>query len=76
MSYSCLPNMASIISAHNKKILPETEKLSNERKTCNCRNKNICPLDGSCLIESVIYAFNQTGAIKWTDVFVLSLIHI
>ena len=60
VSYSCLPNMASIISAHNKKILSETEKSSNERKTCNCRNKNICPLDGSCLIESVIYKCHVT----------------
>ena len=29
VSYSCLPNMASIVSAHNKNILSETKKPAN-----------------------------------------------
>ena len=55
VSYSCLPNMASIVSAHNKKILngPSNEKAN--VKSCNCRKRNDCPLDGSCLTENVIY---------------------
>ena len=47
--------MASIVSAHNKKILNDTPKPSNDLRTCNCRNKNACPLNGTCLEESVIY---------------------
>ena len=23
--------------------------------SCNCRNKDLCPLKGSCLIDSVVY---------------------
>ena len=47
-SYSSTHNFASIINAHNKKILNE-----NIRKTtcdsCDCRVKASCPLDGNCL---------------------------
>ena len=56
ISYSCLPNMNTIITAHNKKILHENNQQENniERK-CNCRKKEECPLKGNCLVESVIY---------------------
>ena len=26
-----------------------------DRKDCNCRNKQDCPMDGNCLTESVVY---------------------
>ena len=42
ISYSCMPNIASRIAGHNKKILtpkPTTENI----RTCNCRNKEECP---------------------------------
>ena len=29
-------------------------------KTCNCRQKNTCPLDGNCLQSSVIYQATVT----------------
>ncbi|MCP3851699.1 MAG: hypothetical protein GY694_15895, partial [Gammaproteobacteria bacterium] len=52
ISYSCTKNMASIIATHNKGILqtPKTDE-----KTCNCRKKAQCPLNGNCRVESVIY---------------------
>ena len=55
ISYSCLPNMKNIISGHNNKILNNEEKDPEEKKTCNCRKKQECPLNGNCLTESVIY---------------------
>ena len=50
--------MRNIISGHNNKILNNQEKDPEEKKndkTCNCRKKQECPLNGKCLIESVIY---------------------
>ena len=44
VSYSCLPNISSIISSHNRKILnPDTTDDTTD-KTCNCRAKAECPL--------------------------------
>ena len=60
VSYSCLPNMASIVSAHNKKILSDQPQPEPNKKSCNCRNKNECPLSENCLIESVIYKCHVT----------------
>ena len=54
VSYSCLPNISRIISSHNKKVLNNQPKISNERN-CNCRNKKACPLNGNCLESSLIY---------------------
>ncbi|CAH3146262.1 unnamed protein product, partial [Porites lobata] len=28
--------------------------MRDHRRTCNCRNKNLCPLDGKCLTNNVI----------------------
>ena len=53
VSYSCTPNISSIISAHNKKILGLQEPIVT--KECNCRVKADCPLEGKCLDKSVIY---------------------
>ena len=58
ISYSCLPNMASIISRHNKKILTQS---SNVPAGCNCqKGPSSCPVDGQCLQESVIYTADVT----------------
>ena len=50
VSYSCSPNVNSIIKGHNAKILKPPEE-----KECNCRNKNNCPLDGNCNAREVVY---------------------
>ena len=57
LSYSCMPNIKSIISSHNKALLSDyhwSETQTNE-KECNCRKKDQCPLDGKCLTENVAY---------------------
>ena len=51
ISYSCLRNISSIISSHNRNILsPKQQSFG-----CNCRVKNECPLNGQCQTPSVIY---------------------
>lgn len=56
VSYSCLPNMSSVISSHNKKILT-TDTTPNDI-SCNCRRKESCPLKGKCRDKHVIYLCN------------------
>ena len=57
LSYSCTQNVKSIIKSHNKKVLNEHNSQSqpDNTKTCNCRKKNDCPLNGDCLQNSVVY---------------------
>ena len=54
VSYSCLPNIETIISSHNKRLLSPNDQNDVENKRCNCRTK-ICPLDQNCCQNSVIY---------------------
>ena len=56
ISYSCMPNMESIISSHNKKVLRnENTDTSHSKVECNCRDANLCPLKGKCLKSSIVY---------------------
>ena len=54
VSYSSMPNFASIINSHNKKILNENIAKPTSA-SCNCRVKASCPLDGNCLQSSLVY---------------------
>ena len=47
ISYSCMNNTKQVIDNHNKR--------TRTNKTCNCRQKNNCPLNGNCLQSSVVY---------------------
>ena len=53
ISYSSLPNFASIINSHNKKIINNIPKSS--APTSICRSKTSCPLNGDCLESSLVY---------------------
>ena len=56
ISYSCMPNFASQLKRHNQKILRDnTDNSITEDKTCNCKERNECPVNGSCLTSGVIY---------------------
>jgi hypothetical protein len=58
LSYSCTPNIQQIISGHNRKVLVTAEKQKLQDKDlrmCNCQKSRVCPIDGLCLSESVIY---------------------
>ena len=61
VSYSCMPNMSSIIASHNRKIF--NINTSNSENGCNCRGGvNSCPLNGKCLTEALVYkATVQSG---------------
>ena len=53
ISYSCMPNMAAILSRHNKTLL--ASKNTNVHPPCNCRHKAECPLNGDCRKKAIVY---------------------
>ena len=59
LSYSCMPNMKAVISSHNKNMLPQdhgaTATPLQQPRTCNCKNRSKCPLQGNCVKENVVY---------------------
>ena len=73
VSFSCMPNVATIIKGHNHRILhPEPlagscNTQSDPPRSCNCRKPDECPLGGECLVSSIVYkasveAQGSTGA--------------
>ena len=52
VSYSCMGNISSIISSHNKNIL---NPVSNTKYGCNCRSKESCPLQNKYLTLKIVY---------------------
>ena len=56
-----MKNTKQIIDNNNKQILNSSKHAdksadnTNVIKSCNCRQKNACPLNGNCLQSSVIY---------------------
>ena len=54
VSYSTMQIFESVIRSHNHKILNPQEQDRDDQK-CNCSRKELCPLQGNCLIEQVIY---------------------
>ena len=57
ISYSCTKNMYNILSNHNKRLLNEliTKDRNPDVGSCNCRNKEECPLGGRCNSRNVVY---------------------
>ena len=53
VSYSSLPNIASIINSHNKYIL-NNSKENITPTSCNCKEKSSCPVNGNCQQSSII----------------------
>ena len=56
ISCSCLPNVKSIIKAHNRKILYPSPTIG--RRTCDCINISQYPLQQNCLSNNIIYQAN------------------
>ena len=54
VGYSCTPNIESIISGRNKKILAPPQE---DERTCSCtkEKKKDCPMNGQCLQKDIIY---------------------
>ena len=45
--------MNNVVRKHNSKIMKDPAPST--IKTCNCRRKADCPMDGNCLSEYLIY---------------------
>ena len=68
ISYSHMNNTEQIIDNHNNCILNSSKHINDtadntntkDTKTCNCRQKNTCPLNGNCLQSSLIYQATVT----------------
>ena len=58
ISYSCFPNMGSIISSHNKHILNS----NNTEYGCNCNNRDECPLESECFTPRIVYRADGTNS--------------
>ena len=55
-----MPNIKSIINAHNKKILSPNRPL--DERTCNCIRKETCPMNRNChQISSMRQLCHQTS---------------
>ena len=61
LSYSCMPNMANLISKHYKTVLKRKANSSNTTPPCNCRVKASCPLKGKCREKCIIYKATLTS---------------
>ena len=63
-----MSNTKQIIDNHNKRILhwsylsytKDNKDGTRTKKTCNCRQKNNCPLNDNCLQSSVVYQATVT----------------
>ena len=61
VSYSCLPNVRTIIKSHNTKTIKKSVTPTKTAPTCNCHKKAECPLRGGCQVNSVIYSATVTA---------------
>ena len=57
-SYSYMNNIKTIISNHNKAQINKSDP-TNDRN-CNCHNSRICPMDGKCNDQNIIYQAEVT----------------
>ena len=55
ISYSCLPNIKSVINTYRKILYPSS---TIGRRTCNCINILQCSLQQKCLSNSILYQAN------------------
>ena len=64
VSYRCLPNMGSVVSKHNNKVMKNSAKQTDRKEAeCNCKPsfKNSCPMPGKCNQDGVVYQTTITS---------------
>ena len=59
LSYSCMPNVKSLIAGSNKRLRRKNNNHVEERK-CNCPRNAECPLGGECLTKDIVYQATVT----------------
>ena len=66
-----MANMKQKIDNHNRKIMSNGREREEVTRTCNCRDKTLCPLKGKCLQEGVVYKAiaTQTETMK-QDIYI------
>ena len=57
-----MKNMKNLIKLHNTKVLKNQEH--SEKRSCNCRVKSHCSLDGKCVQKCVVYQANVATNIE------------
>ena len=60
-----MPNLASIIKAHNNEVSKDTTTCT--QKPCNCRKKDLCPLNSECQSNNIIYRNEKKVYIGLTE---------
>ena len=50
-----MTNIKQSIDGHNKTNIARKSKNEEQKKQCNCRKQQDCPVSGRCLSETVIY---------------------
>ena len=60
ISYSRTRNIKTIINLPNAKIL--FPKKITKLRTCNCSNKDTCPLEQQCLTANIVYKPKVTSS--------------
>ena len=61
LSYSCMTNIKTIISNHNKAQINKSNPTNDTNDSnCNYRNSNMCPMDGKCDDQNMIYQAEVT----------------
>jgi len=70
VSYRCTPNIKSIISGHNKKVLNNrNNRQSAPPKMCHCTIRE-CPLNGECQLDSLVYQATVTDDQNSSETYV------
>ena len=58
VSYSCMPNLGTIINSHNQEVMGVNAPL--ELGPCDCIVTNDCPLNRHCLTTNLLYEGTTT----------------
>ncbi|GFN85773.1 hypothetical protein PoB_001227900 [Plakobranchus ocellatus] len=65
-----MPNVKSIITAHNKSVLAQKNTRAESTAQCNCRDRKACPLENNCLQDSIIYQATETQKDNQVDTYI------
>ena len=60
VSYSCMPNIGTVIKCHKAHVCETRNKNVKGFKSCNCRKPDQCPLNSECLTSGIIYKATVT----------------
>ena len=67
ISYSSMKNMKTFIKQHNARVLKNQEY--SEKRSCSCRVKDNCLLDGKYLREYIVYQANVVNNNEYKEYF-------